>query len=84
MKSERTFKYCEHCNTPLESLSPPSEEQYENSMITIGDFSTLLLPNKLVLNKTKSGFAKSHSESLRGVYCGPECLKARLNKLLAM
>ena len=84
MKSEKTFKYCEQCDAPLESLSPPSAEQYENSMITLGDFSTLLLPKKLVKKKTKPGFAESHSESLRGAYCGPKCLKARLDALLAV
>lgn len=83
MKPSQTFRYCEQCNAALEEQSPPTREQYESSMIQIGD-GTVLLPIKLVKKRTKKGHAKSHSESLSGVYCGPKCFKARLDALLAV
>jgi hypothetical protein len=81
MKPSLTFRYCEHCNAALEEQSPPSRDQYEQSMIQVAD-GTVLLPLKLVKKRTKKGHAESHSESLNGVYCGPKCFKARLDALL--
>lgn len=83
MKELKTFCYCEHCNAALEQQSPPANEQYESSMITIrnGD---ILLPSDLVKRRTTEGHAENHAESLSGVYCGPACLKARIDVLLGI
>lgn len=81
MKGKKTFKYCEHCNTPIEDVSPPSYEQYEQGVIDITT-GRLLLPKEVAEKRTQPGYAMSHAESLDGCYCNLMCLHHHLLSVL--
>jgi len=74
MKAKKTFVYCEYCGAPHEDISPPTEKQYQNGFIHIGNFSTVLLNNL----KRKD---VSHACNLEGVYCNVNCLASHIKKL---
>ena len=73
MKREVTYRPCEFCDRKLLSVSPPTREQYANSMIEI-QTGTVLLPRET--NHT-------NAHSIDGLYCGPRCLFAHISALVA-
>ena len=81
MKPERTFRFCEWCNKELLAVSPPTDEQYENSMIEI-EKGSILIPKATVAKVKKRLGYESHSTGLSGFYCGPACLIAKVNAVL--
>lgn len=72
-KSKKTFRYCEHCDTAIEYVSPPADSQYKEGVIFI-DSGVILLDNS-------DDPDKSHAINIGGTYCGILCLGAHLNNL---
>lgn len=73
MKPVRTFVECEHCGTLIETVSPPSERQYQQGLIELGEGSTVLLDVK-----DRPGRSVAHSAPLQGLYCDLECLLEKI------
>lgn len=82
MKPTKTFNYCEFCNASHEQVSPPSKEQYESAIITIGEGSSVLLPINIVERNWRKGVADSHATNIQGIYCDYECLIAKIKEIL--
>ena len=76
MKPTKTFKYCEHCNEPIEDISPPTPLQYAQSVISIAQHSSILLPKSARDNENNC------SVSLDGYYCNSECLAKHIKFIL--
>jgi len=73
VKKPEMYRRCEFCDKKLLDVSPPTREQYAQSMIQIEDGS-VLLPRET--NGTNARY-------FDGVYCGPACLFAHISALVA-
>ena len=75
MKDKKTFRYCEYCDRGWLDVSPPSENEYENGLIEI-DGGCVLLPKNIAGN--------THTANIGGIYCGLECLKNHIAKIMKL
>lgn len=75
MKKTQTFKYCEFCDNALLDVNPPTNEQYEQGMITI-------LGGNICFGEALSEKRKSHVGYFDGTYCNHVCLISKILELL--
>jgi hypothetical protein len=71
MKDKQIFRFCEYCNAPYPDVSPYPEEQYQQGVIELGEFS------HVALAQVKG----NHTIDISGFYCNLDCLVKRLKKI---
>jgi len=74
MKQTALYGRCEYCDTVLLEHDI-SKEAYEQERISLGLYSSVLLPKKVAGRN-------SHSATIDGLYCGVDCLIKKLEKIL--
>lgn len=76
-----TITTCEYCGKQIVLESPPPRERYAQAEIHISD-GIMLFPERVVEKNHREGYIDCHGTDLSGYYCGPECLKGHIEKLL--
>jgi hypothetical protein len=75
MKETQTFKYCEFCDKALLDVSPPTDEQYDQGMITVQE-------GRICLGEELSKKRGGHVAYFDGVFCNHVCLMSHILKQL--